>query len=123
MKKNPLDTNSPAKRKCIEFMRAEDNVEFTFTLDGQDENAARKFVQHMRVELNRFRTMLREAGHVPKSISMRVRDYLVTEEGVTVVMFKQAADETVAVDIAALFPELVSSFTPAPERHKETDDT
>lgn len=128
MKKNPLETTSPAKLKCIEFMRAEDNKEFIFTVP-RDEVGARKFVQHMRVELGRFRTLLRDHGLMPKDVKMRVREFVKLEDledgtpQTRIVMFKQTSDENIAVDIAALFPELVSSIAPANVRTDTEENT
>lgn len=105
---DPMQTNSPAKMKCIDFIKSTDNAEFVFDIEGGEE-AAHKFIQHMRVELSRMRAILRSAGKQPRRFRLQKRGVEVLPNGTTrITLFKDSSAERITQDLSAVFPELVS---------------
>jgi hypothetical protein len=64
-------TRSPAKLQAIDFVKStnEENEEYVFSVNGNEE-AARRFVHRMRVELSRMRGYVKRRGRAIKHFKM-----------------------------------------------------
>lgn len=98
---------SPAKLETINFIRIPLESEHEFFVKGSVEDA-KSFVHQMRVELSRFRDMIKQQGKVPRHFKMLLVSVTAQPElsGCNVVLKKTTSSHDFSNELEDVFQNL-----------------
>lgn len=103
------DYKSPAKNQLVDMLvslKDVDEGEYTFYING-DEHDARNFVHRMRVELSRFRNVIKSRGQVMKPFKILLLEIEENKDEKTKIVLKKSMDgHQVTKDVMEIFDAL-----------------